>query len=84
VNAYERAKLLETISEVCEEVVTGFVLVVELAGTGGARTLWTISSDALGEAELPTWTAEGLLNYAIRESMFDPLFAEEDDDGDDD
>lgn len=79
-----RRELLETISQACgEEVVTAFVIVVECAGADGTRTLEAFSSDALGDAELPTWTAVGLLNYAIGEGMFEASPADYDQDDDD-
>jgi hypothetical protein len=78
----DRRQLLDTISAACDgEIVTGFALVVELAGESGARALMTYSSDALGDANLPTWTAEGLLKYALDNDVFDAV--REDSDGDD-
>lgn len=80
-----RRRLLEAVTEAVNgEVVTGFAVVIECSGVNGTRTLTTFSGDAFGDAELPTWTAEGLLKYALEQGMFDAGEEDDDEHSDDD
>lgn len=89
----QRRRLLSVISETFQDdrewegrVVCGFALVVELAGPDGERGLASRSSDATGDTDLTPWAANGLLNFALAEEMFDGevVVSEEDEDEDED
>lgn len=46
-----------------ENVVSGWVLIVETAEPESGRRLTTFTSDASGESDLLPWSAEGWLRY---------------------
>lgn len=91
----QRRRLLEAVVDAMRadpewegHVVCGFALVVELAGADGQRGIATRSSDATGDTDLTPWSANGLVNYALSDGMFDAIDLDyeedEEDDGDDD
>jgi hypothetical protein len=75
----------DTVNEVDQSVVTGWVLVFEGMDENGDRSIQTLSSDATGYHELPEWTARGWIDWAAEDLAAPVLFRdpdpEEDDDG---
>lgn len=59
-------------------VLHSWVAVAVLNFADGAMQMYRVSSDALGEGELPPWTVQGLLGYAVND--WEPMGVEDDDD----
>lgn len=51
-------------------VVTGWALVYEAVAADGSRVIAAGTGDATGDFPLPSWTAEGMVQYALNNDLF--------------